>query len=76
MPKTVSVAIVESLLRAGRAELVGNRVGDPVYMSGAFWQMSRGAVTYDVVTDVVQATACADSLHRLRVARVASSGSR
>ena len=76
MPKTVSIAIVEWALRAARAELVGSRLGDPVYLSGAFWQTSRDATTYELVTDVVQATACAAMLRRLRVARMTDARSR
>jgi hypothetical protein len=73
---SVSISVVESALRTGRAELVGNRIGDPVLLSGAFWQASRDATSYEVVTDVVQATTCADMLRRLRAARAASAGSR
>jgi hypothetical protein len=74
--KTVSIAEVALALRAGRAELLGNRLGDPVYRSGAFWQTSRDATTYELVTDVVQATACADMLRRLRAVRMTDAGSR
>jgi hypothetical protein len=76
MLKSVSIAVVESALRAGRAELVGNRLGDPVYLSGVFWQSSRDATRYEVIADVVQAAVCADILRRLRAVHGANAGSR
>jgi hypothetical protein len=67
--KTLSTVGLTSAIRDGRAELLGTNVGDPVYLAGAFWQVSSESMSYELVVDPTQVAACAGALRRLRAAR-------
>jgi hypothetical protein len=66
--RTISAAAVTSAIRAGRAEVLGNQLGDPVYLGGAFWQMAEDGYSYELI-DSAKAVVCAGALLRLRAAR-------
>jgi hypothetical protein len=74
--KTISIAVVDLAIQAGRAELLGNQIGDPVYLTGAFWQIAEDGCSYELVVDPAQAAVCADVLLRLRAARASRTGAR
>lgn len=64
-----------SAICGGRAESLGN-LGDPVYLAGAFWQMSADHASYELVVEAAQIATCANALRRLRRARAITQGSR
>lgn len=76
MHRAISTTVVATALRAGRAELLGNKLGDPVYYAGAFWHVSANAVSYELVIGPARVAVCADALRRLRIARATPSGVR
>lgn len=69
MVKRISIALVDAAVRVGRAELLGSRIGDPVYMAGGFWQIAEDGNSFEFVVDPVQVVVCAGILRRLRAAR-------
>ena len=74
--RTISTAAVESAIQVGRAELLGNQLGDPVYLSGAFWQIAEDGRFFELVVDPTQAAVCASVLLSLRAARATQTGAR
>jgi hypothetical protein len=72
----IPIAAMARAIRAGRAEVLGSRVGDPVYFARAFWQLSDDGSSYGRVDDATSVLACAAVLRRLRVARAVPTGLR